>query len=66
MSDEKLSSTPRSHCRCCGSDAIGEYGNWEICDFCGWEDDPVQADNPNYAGGANRESLNEARSRIRR
>ncbi|MCC8042205.1 MAG: hypothetical protein LIO69_01545 [Oscillospiraceae bacterium] len=29
--------------------------------FCGWENDGVQYDDPDYAGGANPESLNEYR-----
>ena len=35
---------------------------YEICDVCGWEDDFVQADDPDYVGGANGDiSLNQAR-----
>lgn len=37
---------------------LGEY---EICDVCGWEDDPVQSADPDYVGGANKLSLKEAR-----
>ncbi|WP_262983465.1 CPCC family cysteine-rich protein [Pectobacterium peruviense] len=37
---------------------LGEY---DICSNCGWEYDPVQSREPNYAGGANKMSLNEAR-----
>ena len=48
-------------CPCCGSKTLSESGVYEICDVCGWEDDPVQSANPNYAGGANKQSLNEAR-----
>jgi len=32
---------------------------------CGWEDDPVQSSDPSYAGGANKDSLNEARRQWR-
>lgn len=48
-------------CPCCGSETIGELGEYEICIVCKWEDDPVQSDDPDYAGGANHISLNEAR-----
>lgn len=48
-------------CSCCGSRTISEPGAYEVCDVCGWEDDPVQSADPGYAGGANRESLNDAR-----
>jgi hypothetical protein len=36
-------------------------GTSEICPVCFWEDDLVQFNDPDYAGGANRVSLNEAR-----
>jgi hypothetical protein len=42
---------------------LDEKGAYEVCEVCGWEDDPVQAADPDYAGGANKESLNEARKR---
>ena len=35
--------------------------SYEICDVCEWEDDPVQNEDPNYEGGANTLSLNQAR-----
>ena len=37
-------------------------GSHDICPVCFWEDDPVQADDPDYAGGANAASLIEARA----
>jgi len=50
-------------CPCCGELTRSEkdYGTFEICDICGWEDDNVQAEDPDYEGGANRTSLNQAR-----
>jgi Cysteine-rich CPCC len=36
-------------------------GTYDICNECGWEDDPVQFNDPEYRGGANSESLREAR-----
>ncbi|MCC7633783.1 CPCC family cysteine-rich protein [Stenotrophomonas rhizophila] len=50
-------------CPCCEVGAFFEHGVYEICIVCGWEDDPVQAALPDYAGGANRTSLNAARQR---
>ncbi|WP_090544638.1 CPCC family cysteine-rich protein [Paraburkholderia caballeronis] len=50
---------------CCESLTIGVRGEYEICPVCGWEDDPVQSDDPTFAGGANRSSLNEARKHRR-
>lgn len=32
-----------------------------ICKVCGWEDDGIQYDDPDYAGGANVLSLNQYR-----
>ncbi|MBU2286006.1 MAG: hypothetical protein KKC85_06180 [Gammaproteobacteria bacterium] len=50
-------------CPCCGSHSIGEPGSYEVCNVCGWEDDPLQSSDPNYAGGANSLSLAAARER---
>lgn len=52
-------------CPCCSSKTISEAGVYEICEICGWEDDPTQSRLPDYRGGANEESLNEARARRR-
>ncbi|MDR5818824.1 MULTISPECIES: CPCC family cysteine-rich protein [unclassified Caballeronia] len=49
-------------CPCCDSVTLSDRGNYEICAVCGWEDDPVQSDDPTFAGGANQSSLNEARA----
>jgi hypothetical protein len=35
---------------------------FEICPLCGWEDDDIQNDDPDYAGGANKLSLNDYRA----
>ena len=50
-------------CPCCGNDTLMEEppGTFEICPLCHWEDDNVQFDDPDYAGGANLLSLNAAR-----
>ncbi|MBR0138791.1 MAG: DNA/RNA nuclease SfsA [Firmicutes bacterium] len=47
-------------CPVCGKRCLSETGAWEICDNCGWEDDPVQRKDPDFEGGANRMSLNQA------
>lgn len=49
-------------CPCCGSMVIDEPGAYEICQICQWEDDPIQSGNPHYAGGANNDSLLDARA----
>jgi hypothetical protein len=48
-------------CPCCNSISFGEAGGYEICDGCGWEDDPVQEGNPTMVGGACKHSLIEAK-----
>lgn len=54
-------------CPCCGFLTIGEEppGTFEICDVCGWEDDNVQFNDPEYSGGANGLSLNQARENFK-
>jgi hypothetical protein len=41
-------------------------GSYVICTFCGWEDDNLQYYDPNYKGGANNVSLNEARENFKK
>lgn len=50
-------------CPCCKKRCLGSEGEYEICDICGWEDDPLQSKDPDFAGGANKLSLNEARKK---
>lgn len=57
---EKLCGEDRL-CPCCGEYIFEEKDAYEICPVCGWEDDPVQRRDPDFAGGANSLSLNEAR-----
>ncbi|MCI1189376.1 hydrolase [Hymenobacter sp. DH14] len=39
----------------------GFSNTYEICSVCFWEDDGIQANNPDYEGGANGPSLQQAR-----
>ena len=48
-------------CPCCGQYYFTEKNAYEICPVCGWEDDPLQRREPEFEGGANRLSLQEAR-----
>jgi hypothetical protein len=52
-------------CPCCGYHTLGEERQWEVCPVCWWEDDPVQFDDPDFRGGANVRSLNEAKDLFR-
>lgn len=50
-------------CPCCGYLTFGEWpGSYEICRVCFWEDDPVQALDPWFEGGANKPSLIQAQA----
>ena len=51
-------------CPCCGYLTLSAKppGTFEICPVCHWEDDNAQHDDPDLTGGANRESLNQARA----
>ena len=50
-------------CPCCSFLTLCENppGTYEICPVCFWEDDGVQFSDPDYVGGANHISLNQAR-----
>ena len=50
-------------CPCCGNLTLDEEppGTYDICPVCWWEDDFVQFNDVNYAGGANEPSLSQAR-----
>ena len=56
-------SKQKFQCLCCGYLTLEDQppGTYEICPVCFWEDDPVQARDPLYTGGANRISLEQAR-----
>ncbi len=49
-------------CPCCASRVISNLGHYEICEVCRWEDDPIQSNEPDYVGGANKESLNKVKN----
>ena len=51
---------PKFNCAVCES--IVEPENFGLCDVCGWEEDIVQEENPDYRGGANPDSLNERKA----
>ena len=51
-------------CPCCGDKEIYEPGSYEICERCGWEDDPAQSKHPDTLRGANHMTLNEARQAL--
>ena len=62
-----MDQTLRFPCPCCGHLTFEREpsGTFELCPVCFWEDDPVQYEDHDYEGGANRVSLNMARSNFR-
>ena len=52
-------------CPCCKRYKLNEIGKYEVCPVCNWEDDPVARQDPDYVGGANHLSLNEARAQYK-
>lgn len=52
-------------CPVCGQYVFEHRNCMDICDVCDWCDDAVQENDPDYRGGANRMSLNEARAAYR-
>lgn len=58
--DDIIKQIEKVPCPCCGKGMI-EPNCFDICEICNWEDDNLQYAHPNYRGGANYMSLNEAR-----
>lgn len=52
-------------CACCGQESLPPDSVFEICPVCGWQDDEVQNDEPDFEGGANDMSLNQAKEAYR-
>lgn len=52
-------------CPCCEENMLDTESLYDICSNCGWEDDPIQKDDPEFEGGANEMSLNQARKAYR-
>lgn len=53
-------------CKCCGKYELDINSIFQICPICGWESDPIQEDNPDYKGGANKESLKEYKEKYKK
>lgn len=49
-------------CPVCGEYEFEEDDDFDVCEICGWENDGIQNDDPDYDGGANSMSLNEFRA----
>lgn len=55
-------------CPCCKYLTLSEKppGTFLICPVCYWEDDEIQFNDPLYEGGANKESLKQARENFQK
>ena len=53
---------PTPHkCPVCGKHEFEDESSYDICPYCGWEDDGVQLNDPDFDGGANDLSLKQYR-----
>lgn len=50
-------------CPICGKYRFPEPNTYEMCQVCGWFDDPLQYEQPDYTGENNKLSQNEYRKR---
>ncbi len=64
---DKIEESTKYACPCCNFLTLEEFpgGTFNICPVCYWEDDNVQLADPDYEGGANRESLNQAKENFK-
>ena len=53
-------------CPVCGKYEFTDEGSFDICTICGWEDDPVMTDDPDFDGGANDLCLRDFKARYDR
>jgi hypothetical protein len=51
-------------CPCCGKENMLCELDYDICRNCGWEDDPLQRDDPDYTGANGYLTLNEAKKML--
>ena len=52
-------------CPVCGKFEFEGYDDMDMCDVCGWSNDALQVEKPDYTGGANMMSLNQAKEAYR-
>ena len=50
-----------NNCPVCNQHTFNSPDNYDICPICGWENDGLQREKPNYWGGANTLSVNESK-----
>mgnify|MGYP005768106603 len=54
-------------CLVCGKKTLEEPAgdSFQVCPYCGLEDDMIQNEDPDYDGGANSASLNQAKELVK-
>ena len=52
----------RYPCPCCGEYEFSHFGSYDVCEICHWTDNAVQNTEPDYFGGPNWLTLNQARA----
>ena len=61
-----MSDLPPRDCPCCGAKGVFAADSmFDICETCDWEDGHLQRDQPDFEGGANGPSLNQARKNFK-
>ncbi len=66
--DTRLDTPPGQRCQCCGGATLPHDALFEICDVCGWQNDPAYGNGwpTNQVAGPNRIPLDDARVNFRR
>lgn len=54
-------------CLVCGKETLEEPtgDSFQVCPYCGWEDNDLQSDMPDFDGWANSASLNQAKELVK-
>lgn len=61
-----MSISPLRDCPCFSAKGVFAADSMiDICETCDWEDDHLQRDQPDFDGGANGPSLNQARENFK-